>query len=177
MAGRDRNFKASRKKKRDAVTGKFVRTLDGAEAARLRASGYSWREIGDKMGCAYGAARQRALAYLSDYAAERKAGVEEFRRIQLRRLDMLTQRAMVIVHADDETTPNKLRAMDTLVKLEERRAKLLGLDAPAKTVLTDTDGNEYTQDDAREQLAAAIARLAGEVAVVAEIPGSGEPPN
>jgi hypothetical protein len=156
-------MRKSNRVKKARVTHKAQTILLGAESARLRALGLSWREIGERLGKAYSLTRKAALAYLEEYCTARAEGVEEFRALQLRRLDILMTRAMSIAHGEDTETQHRLRAMDTIIKIEERRAKLLGLDAPQKTVLTDLNGNEYTQDDAREQLAAAIAKLAGAV--------------
>ena len=58
------------------------------------------------------------------------------RTLELRRLDKMLQQMMAQAIAGDQF------AVDRVIKIMERRAKYLGLDAPTKTALTDPSGNE-----------------------------------
>lgn len=136
--------------------GKFVSTPESAErdarAARLRGKGWSYDRIGKEMGYADGSgayrAVQRALRAIQQEAAD------EVRQIELARLDalwektaeifgkdsLLVQQGRVVrvpVDLDEGASPVvdeelKLKALDRLLRIQERRARLLGLDAPQR---------------------------------------------
>jgi hypothetical protein len=128
-----------------------MRTLEGAErdaeAARLRSRGLSLRQVADALGYsnesgAYKAV-QRALAAVPVEA------VEELRRLQLEQLNYLGRRAFEVLEAEHPLiSPSgravvhngqpltdwrpTLRAIDSLLRIMEREAKLMGLDAPQR---------------------------------------------
>jgi len=133
--------------------GRFTRSIEtaerDAEAARLRARGLSYRAIAARMGVDVStahAAVQRAL----------KATVEEpaadVRVLELERLDRMYETVMgvlerkhvtvsngKVVTLDDEPIEDDgpvLAAVDRLLRIQERRAKLLGLDAEKKINLS-----------------------------------------
>jgi hypothetical protein len=119
-----------------------------ARALELRKQGWTHREIGDGLGISESGARDicnRVLARLETASTET---AEEVRRLELERLDGLEKKAAevlmkqhVFVNSgrivydgearliDDGPT---LSAIDRLLKIQERRSKLLGLDAPEK---------------------------------------------
>jgi hypothetical protein len=131
--------------------GRYTRTLEGAErdaeAARLRSRGQSLRQISEHLGYsnesgAYKAV-QRALAAVPVEAAE------ELRRLQLEQLNHLGRRAFevlerehplispsgrIVVHDGHPLTDCRpvLRAIDALLRIMEREARLMGLDAPTR---------------------------------------------
>lgn len=76
------------------------------------------------------AAHQAVTAYLEATRAVSREAAEEIRRIELDRIDRML--AAVSPQAED----GDLQAVQTAIKLQERRAKLLGLDAPAETRTT-----------------------------------------
>jgi hypothetical protein len=151
--------------------GKYSRTVASAErdatAARLRAKGWTYPRIADELGY-----DSRATAY---HAVQRvlKETVQEpgdeLRTLELQRLDDMYRHAMSVlerqhvtvsngkvVHLGDEPLIDDapvLAAIDRLLKIQERRAKLLGLDAPVKKDVALTD-----------ERAAAIEALAEELA-------------
>lgn len=160
--------------------GKFTRTADtarrDAEACELRARGASYQQIADRLG--YG---DRSLAYRAVQRALTAVVVEDvemLRTLECERLDEMTRHAWAVmadehvlvdhghvVHGPDgkpliDWRPT-LRAVDTLLKVSERRSRLLGLDAPARTrvqVVSESD-----VDAAIAELSAEIAaRAAGE---------------
>lgn len=116
------------------------------KAMRLRAEGLSYVEIADQLGYASGpnASKDVSRALL---ACAREASAE-VRQIELARLDILWTKAMQIlcrrhvtvsqgrvVTRDGEPVIDDmpaLAAIDRLVKIQKRRAELLGLDAPLK---------------------------------------------
>ncbi len=130
--------------------GKFARSPETAErdahAAELRRRGYSYRAIAADMGVTPGAAHvavQRALRAIVEEPAQ------DVRAMELERLDAMERKVQEIlarkhitvnngrvIYLDDQPVPDDtvtLQAIDRLLKIQERRARLLGLDAPAKT--------------------------------------------
>ncbi len=101
----------------------------------MREAGYSYEEIAEAMGWkGRSTARkfvQRALK------ATYQEPADAVRQMELRRLDRLArgiwQQALGTPATEDkEAEPPSLFAMDRLMKLMDRRARLLGLDAPIK---------------------------------------------
>lgn len=106
------------------------------KALQLRLAGATYAEIGEAMGCGTSAARMRIRGALSDICAEERS---QLRSIEVARLDRLQRSCWTAALAGD------LAAIDRSVKIIDRRAKLLGLDAPqqlevASTMDVDLDG-------------------------------------
>lgn len=132
--------------------GKFCRGVAGAErdaeAAHLRAQGMSYREIAEALGYADPSGAYKAVSRA--LAAVPVEAVDELRAVELARLDDLTSRAWVVANKthpvvaangrvvlgpDGEPLVDDgpvLHALDRLLKIAERRARLLGLDAAKK---------------------------------------------
>lgn len=131
-------------------TGKFVRSLKGAErdreACRLRARRATYQQISDQLG--YGGASNAQRAVQRTLAAVPRDAAEELIQLELDQLDMMTAAVLEVLEAnhyvvsqgrlirlDDGAPPltddsTVLAAVDRLLKIQERRAKLLGLDSP-----------------------------------------------
>lgn len=125
------------------------------EALELRRAGHTYRSIAKLQNCSVGAAHNRVSRAIAAYLP--KETVAEARAVELDRLDELVDLARDIAHgADDDET--RLKAIDRLMKIADRRAKLLGLDAPvnAKVDMTTT----VTADDIRRYIAQGVARRA-----------------
>ncbi len=130
-----------------------------AEMMHLRAEGLTLAQIGERMGVTADAVQgviDRALRSLV------KAPADELRALELARCDELLAEAMEVVRApmpsvrsgDAVRDPEsgavvievvadpapKLAAINVALRVMERRAKLLGLDMPIKTALTDPSG-------------------------------------
>ena len=137
------------------------------KATQMRQAGASYETIARTMGYKSASnAVQDVQRYLAETAQEATA---EVRAMELARLDMLWQKAMAVLVRNHITVSNgkvisvdgknlvddgpTLAAIDRLLKIQERRAKLLGLDAPAK--------HEVVTIDAVE---AEIAKLTAELA-------------
>jgi DNA-binding CsgD family transcriptional regulator len=113
----------------DCKTGR--RKVTAAErrgkAFELRKAGLSYQKIGDQLGITRQAAHSlvtNALRQLNEKTAEDAA---ELTRLELERLDDCQA---VVVH--EMRTGNRLAAVDRLLRIQERRSKLLGLDAPER---------------------------------------------
>jgi DNA-binding CsgD family transcriptional regulator len=99
-------------------------------ALELRKAGYTCAKIGQALGISGSAANQTLCRALARLEAQSKESAADYRRIQLERLDgMLTAMWKPAINGDPQ-------AVDRVLKIEERRSKLLGLDAPEKTTET-----------------------------------------
>lgn len=127
-----------------------------AHAAHLRGEGYTFRQIAEEMGCNVRAAHDRVMRAYGRMpgpkaAAERNRMLAELDDMALACYEVLERshvtvnnRGVVTVDVIDPVTREKvgeipvpddrpvLEAVDRLLRIQERRAKLLGTDAPAK---------------------------------------------
>jgi hypothetical protein len=130
--------------------GRFVENEEtaerDAEAFRMRARGRLLREIAAELGFYDESAVRAALQRRNNRVTG--PAVAEYRREMDAQLDELHREAMKvleakhlrinngeIVHADGEPVIDDapvLRAIETILKVQERRARLHGLDAPTK---------------------------------------------
>lgn len=154
--------------------GKFVKTLESAErdreACRLRSRGLTYQAISDRLG--YGGEPNARRAVQACLVAIQIEGAEELRRLQLDQLDYLTVQALNVLESAHYTTTQAgrvatdadgrplvdhgpvLAAIDRLLRIQERRAKLMGLDAPQRTEVISLDAIDA-------EIAALTAELGG----------------
>lgn len=129
--------------------GRFTRNVDSAErdaeAARLRAGGWTLQQIADHFGVNRSSVKRMIDRVLAETIEEPAAQVRAF---ELERLDLMWQAVMKVLEARHVTVSQGkvvylgdepladdapvLQAVDRLLKIQARRAALLGLDAPAK---------------------------------------------
>lgn len=160
--------------------GKFTRTLKtaerDAEACKMRARGATYQVIADALGFTSRGNAQRAVEKL--IRSVEREGVETAVALQLERLDMMYDAVIKVLEAEhyvvsqgrliylDEDSPPLaddspvLTAVDRLLKIEERRSRLLGLDQPAKATVT----------HAAADVDAAVSELAREMALRPPVP-------
>lgn len=141
------------------------------QATDLRIAGKSWAAIATELGYGSpGAACQDVSRGLEQAVADNRRSVESYREEELQRLDALLVEAWAVLKRDhvtvshgrvivDEDTGEKLlddgptlSAIDRILKIQERRAKYLGLDAPTKVEAITIDAIDH-----------AIAELAAEL--------------
>ena len=137
------------------------------QALALRAEGLSYQKIGDRMGVARATAYKwvnRALDRLLERLPEEAARV---RRLELERLDAM-QRALW-----DQAMGGDVKAINTILRIMERRAKLLALDAPERQDLHMTGGVDFSQGVTPENVHYLAARIMT-VLRMAEEDGPGE---
>lgn len=110
--------------------GGFIRTEEQAhldtEALRLRSLGWSYQKVADAIGTTKATAYNRVQRALAAIPAE---AVDEFRRLEMERLDAILEVAMTKAQSADK---GSLFAVDRVLAIMDRRAKLMGLDAPTK---------------------------------------------
>ncbi|MEV0915435.1 hypothetical protein AB0I93_14340 [Streptomyces sp. NPDC049967] len=152
--------------------GRFARTLSTAEreaeAARLRSRGWTYQRIADELGWSNkGDAHHAVQKVLRDTVQE--AG-DDLRALELTRLDALYVAATEVLEREHITVSNGrivsrddgtpilddapvLQAIDRLLKIQERRSRLLGLDAPVKKDVSLTDERVAAIEALAEELA------------------------
>ena len=158
----------------------FVRTEDQAqidvEALRLRSTGMTYRQIGALQGVEGTTARLRCLRALNEISQDT---ADEYRRLELEKLDAQEQKANEVLAKDHVYVSQSgkviydgteklldsgpiLQAINTLLKIGERRSRLLGLDAPVKqsVEVVTYDGNSIEARVA--ELRSALGQLGGE---------------
>jgi hypothetical protein len=134
---------------RRGPNGKFLRTTDTArrdgEAAELRSRGCTYQQIADQFGYSNRTNARRAVERA--LAATVREPADEVRTLHLAQLDELTREALAVLHRPHVMVSHGrivqgtdgqpllddgpvLQAIDRLIRIQERRAKLLGLDAP-----------------------------------------------
>ena len=125
------------------------------EGLKLRTAGFSFVRIGKALGISDKTAALDLRWCLTNLAVLSKAKTEEYRELELSRIDslieVLTPRAL---------TCGNLWATDRLLTCITLRSKLLGLDRPVKHEITGEIGVEHTHS-VDDQLMARMRRLAG----------------
>ena len=155
--------------------GTFLRTPEQIaldhRAAELRSQSKTFREIGEVMGVPLNTAYNMVQRALQDIPRE---ATQELVSLEIAKIDFLERKAIEIlekrhvfvsqggkvVYDGDEKLEDDgptLQAINTLAKLGERRAKLLGLNAPTRTELTSTVS--VTIEDKSEQAKGAVLSL------------------
>lgn len=131
-----------------------LRARDKAQRALdLRLAGKSFDAIAKEVGYASRSGAFMAVdELLKARIAEATENADELIRLELERLDMMANALWSKVKKGDAP------AIDRMIKIQDRRAKYLGLDAPSKSELTGADGGAI-KIDAREELSSRIAGL------------------
>ena len=99
-------------------------------ALDLRISGLSYRAIGSKLSVSHETVRQDVEEELERLASLRVEKTDVLRELELQRLDK------IIESLDSWVSSGNVGAVNAWLKASERRAKLLGLDAPVKQDIT-----------------------------------------
>lgn len=122
------------------------------QALELRKAGFSYRDIGSKLGCSHEQARQDVMSELKSLAALRQHEAQELRELELERLDVL-QKGL-----EPMAAVGNPQAVIAMLKVMERRSKLLGLDAPQQIEATVNDVSTLTDAERINRLAAIYDR-------------------
>lgn len=106
-------------------------------AIDMRNAGAQWQAIADELGYASrGAAYTDVVRALAAARAGMETTAAEYRDAEVAKLDQLEAEAVAVLLADHEDDGVTLRAVQTVLRIAERRAKLLGLDSPDRLTLT-----------------------------------------
>ena len=104
-----------------------IRTTEKTlRALELRKQGMTYTQIGEKLGCNRSTACRYVLSELENLADKCREEAVHVRDLELQRLDALYLKAWEAVEEGD------LPSIDRCLRVQERRAKLLGLDAAEK---------------------------------------------
>lgn len=125
-------------------------------AFELRKAGKTYRQIGEMLGYSHEAARKDIAAVLSSIVAETKNNAEELLAVELSRLDDLQFGVWADARRGDK------RAIDSVLKIMERRAKLLGMDITRNLNVTVTpDDIAKMNDEELNELVSVISKGVG----------------
>ena len=130
-----------------------------ADALALRVKGMTFRQIGDALGCDGSTAFRAVRDALAATLAECAELAEHLRELENQRLDEM-QAALW-----EKALAGVFPAADRVLRIMERRAKLLDLDAPTKIAPTDPSGeNPYIRlpDNELRAVARRVLGLADE---------------
>jgi len=117
------------------------------KALRLRASGATFQQIGQALGCSKQRAKDMVDQEMAMMRAEREQAREDVVELSLQRMDTMLPKAMHMA------VEGNLGAIDRVIRIEERRARLLGLDAPMRSEQSGPNGaaieiSTITKEDA-----------------------------
>ena len=128
-----------------------VKALDNQlKALELRKAGVSYQRIADALGYKSASGAHKAVHTALKKTLQEPA--DELRTLELARLDDMLKAIAPHVAAGN------LTAIDRALKIQERRARLLGLDAPVKQDLT-SGGEKINQSISDETVNRAISTL------------------
>lgn len=99
------------------------------KAIDLRRAGVGFVEIGQKLGISKSTAHRMVEAGMESARAQITASSDDLKAQELSRLDGM------LLKLYPKAAKGDVQAIDRVIKIGERRAKLLGLDAPVRTAL------------------------------------------
>ena len=112
-----------------------VAALDISEkAVQLRRKGLSCDEIGKALGCSRSTAWEAINRWLVAKRADIKEAADDVREMELARMDEMMAGIYPTALQGD------MQAIDRVLRIMERRAKLLGIDAPTRQEVTGAEG-------------------------------------
>lgn len=143
------------------------------KAHDLRLKGWTFDEIGRAIGTTRQRAHQIITEHLEKLAEQTAEKSEQIRAVEVAKLDRLERilnakiEAATEIDPDDQPDPAEIakresirnQAIDRLIKIQERRAKLLGLDGPIKLASTDPTGEHESQAITDDERLARLAEL------------------
>ena len=152
--------------------GRNIRTPEQIEndhqAAEMKTRGATFRQIGQRFGLTPQGAYSMVQRAIDDIPREATA---ELIALELAKFDNLEQRYYGIMEkahlhltikgdvVDFEDDALVMKAMDGLMRVADRRAKLLGLNAPTRTELTGVMVNVNVEDNSEKSKAAVYGLL------------------
>lgn len=111
-----------------------------AEVEKLLCKGWSERRIAAHLGVGKTTVHTDAEAVLDMLRQTQVKGAELVRARELEKLATAETVVLEVLEAGEVEPDTALKAIDRLVKVQERRAKLLGLDAPERIDATVAEG-------------------------------------
>jgi hypothetical protein len=185
--GNSATTRAPESKRAQARARKVRDQLRRTQMLDMRLQGLTFASIGEAFGTSGNNVEQivaRSLARAERRPAELllKQEIEELERLRTRAMEILGAPHLRIeagkpVQVNGRFLPDAaptLRAIEVLLRIAERRARLLGLDAPAKVARTNAAGEDVpvagmTWDELQAALPVALAALRGGQATSADV--------
>jgi DNA-binding CsgD family transcriptional regulator len=125
---------ARRNPGQSAISPSMLVAMDKEEKAlALRRAGCSYQQIADQLGCDIAVAHHTVTRAFRDYRTALGEAAEEVRELELQRLDDLYRRE------NKKSAEGSSMATQMCLKIMERRARMLGIDAPQKHDITVSD--------------------------------------
>ena len=109
---------------------KVTMAVRRARCIQLRISGLTYEQIGGQLGISNVAAYKHVRAGLEAAAKSCAENIDGVREQELCWLDRALTVVMSVLAKPDALASDRLAAVDRLVKIQERRARYLGLDKP-----------------------------------------------
>ena len=100
------------------------------QAIEMRLSGMTYQAIADSLGYSDPSDARSLIMRAIDRVEARQ--VDELRDLEGARLDRMTRIVWAILADRDQTSENRMKAVDRALRISERRARLYGLDAPVR---------------------------------------------
>lgn len=136
----------------------------------MRKAGANLQLIANELGISIVSVHKHLVKAIDQLHAKSAIDIEQYRKLSLERLDDMT------LGIWDKARTGKYQAIDRMIKIEKRRADLLGLDAPKKSDITSdgkpllpegaiiitTDQIEKLSTDALEQVRSILANEASD---------------
>lgn len=130
------------------------------KAVALRIAGATFEQIGDQLGVSTQAAHKLVTTALEETRRITGEAAEQLRQTELTRLDAL-QTALW-----SDAVKGDVQAVDRILKIMQRRAMLLGLDAPTVQAVVDWRSKAtsagYDPDELLRRVRAAMEALKGD---------------
>jgi hypothetical protein len=101
-------------------------------ALELRKECCTYQDIADQLGCSRGNAYKLVAKALAELTEKVRSSADDLRELENMRLDSLWSKAY------DRAQEGDLSAINTCLRISERRSKLNGLDSPTRTDITVT---------------------------------------
>jgi hypothetical protein len=141
--------------RKDAQPGKKEEIAERrVKAFNLRKAGATYRDIAKQLEVEHSTIVQDVKAVMKELQKEQLVEADSYRAMELERLDAMQTQMWSQVQKGNQG------AVDRVLRIMERRSKLLGLDAPTKVAPTDPTGQkEYSDATSSSALAELHSRL------------------
>ena len=147
----------------------------------LRRMGYTQRQIGAAMGISQNQVQKILRRGFERALKAHRESADEVLQLELEKLDALWRKMWLSTITDEEGNPlpedrRDPRKIEVMLKIMERKSKLLGLDAPTKTqsLTVGVDLTSLTDDELRlqmEQMGMVIEANQSPIPITYQLPG------